>query len=89
MEAGYLQTRPRFTRSTRTFGPITYPVLLAAEAAAFDAHDAAVGSWLIFAWTHPETGTSHQVRYTETGRPKSRRVGTGGIRSVTFTLEEV
>ncbi|OGW36129.1 MAG: hypothetical protein A2X58_08600 [Nitrospirae bacterium GWC2_56_14] len=87
-EAGYVSTRQRFTRQTYIFGPISYPVLLAAEAAAIKSHDDAVGGWKIFPWTHTELGTTHQVRYGENGRPKFKRVGTGGLRSCSFTLEE-
>ena len=62
-EAGYIQTRPRFTRTRRTFRPL-YKGLSDADKALLDAFyytETSRGS-VVFAWTHPITATSHNVR---------------------------
>lgn len=87
-EKGYAQTRPRYTRKQQVFGPIKYNVLLQTEKDLIEAHDDLVGGWSIFTWTHPKTGTTHNVRFAENGRPRFE-VDSPLTWSCTFTLQEV
>ena len=64
VEAGYVQTRPRFTR-IREEWHVSYSGLPAADRTALRAHEVAVKVGAdYFSWTDPVTGTSHNVRYT-------------------------
>ncbi len=63
MEAGYVLTRPRFTRS-RTKFTLHYPLLPLADVTLLKAHEASVGYSTIFTWTHPaDNATTYNVRY--------------------------
>jgi hypothetical protein len=89
-EAGYVQTRPRFTKIRRTFGPIQY-LLNRADRDLLVAHDESVKGSTIFTWTHPITGTSYNVRYKSDGRVKTEPLLDSSPRlfSAEFSLEEV
>lgn len=86
VEAGYGQTRPRFTRKTRDFGPWKYSVLTRAERDLLCAHYDEVGCDVIFPWTRPIVGTIHNVRFKE---PPTDEPVSPTCWSFTFTLEEV
>jgi phage-related protein len=85
-EGGYTNTRPRNTRQRRKFGPVKY-MLTAAEWASLQTFDSQVGGWSIFNWTHPVTGTVHQVRFTERPQTDPINTGNGYLYPVEFTLE--
>lgn len=64
MEGGYEITRPRFTRQPRRTFKCVYRQLTDADKALIDAHwDTQKGGSLIFAWVHPKTGVTYDVRY--------------------------
>lgn len=83
-DAGYEQTRQRFTRNRRTFG-LRWTALKAADKALLDAFylTNSAGS---FTWTYPGTSTTYTVRFT--GPPKMQLTATG-LYSVEVELREV
>lgn len=85
-EAGYVQTRPRFTRKTSIFGPMKYSVLTQAERDLFWAHYDEVKCDGIWPWPRPIIGTVHNVRFKE---PPTEEPVSPTCWSITFTLEEV
>ncbi len=76
-EAGYRQTRPRFTRQPWRFAlaweecPLSVTDYAALKAF-FDTVNFGAG---IFTWTHPFTGTSYDVRFVEIGEFTLATVG--------------
>lgn len=90
-EAGYQQTRPRFTRSRRTFGPIKM-ILSRSDRDTLIAFDATVKGSVIFTVTHPITGATLNVRFSKDGRVKTEPIfGSNPINrqfTAEFTLEE-
>jgi hypothetical protein len=85
-EGGYTMTRPRNTRQRRKFGPVKM-MLSAADWAALKTFDGIVGGWSIFNWTHPVTGTVHQVRFTSRPKTDAIRIIGGFIYPVEFSME--
>lgn len=85
-EAGYVQTRPRFTRRMHKFAGIRY-ILEAADMALLMAHADTVKGSTIFAWTHPTSAVTYNVRYSP--QPKSEpMLNAPWLYSVEFGLEE-
>lgn len=70
MEAGYTQTRPRFTRTRRTFGPVQM-ILNKDDRDTLVAFDAQVGGHVKFTVAHPDTGETLTVRFPANGRVKT------------------
>ncbi len=62
-EAGYVQTRPRFTRVPKKWH-IGYSGLSLADKTALESHEVSVncGS-AMFSWTNPVDGIAYNVRY--------------------------
>jgi phage-related protein len=85
-EGGYTNTRPRNTRQRRKFGPVKM-ILIEADWQALKTFDSQVGGWSIFNWTHPTTGTVHQVRFTARPKTDAIRIKNGFMYPVEFTLE--
>jgi hypothetical protein len=85
-EAGYTQTRPRFTRHTRKFA-VKY-IMDSTDLAAINAHADTVRGSVIFSWSHPVTAVAYNVRYKE--QPKSEPIlnSKGALHAVEFSLEE-
>jgi len=85
-EAGYEQTRPKFTRARRSFG-LRYkmPDADVATLRAFELTTLVNGSDS-FAWTHPLRATSHTVRLTA---PIRYSISSLGLSDVSFTIREV
>lgn len=84
-EAGYIQSRPRFTRKTSEFGPLDYQPLTAAEKVQIEALHDQVGCSALFTWTMPVEGSTHNVRFKE--EPTFKLIGPG-MWSCSFSLEE-
>lgn len=62
-EAGYVQTRPRFTRVPRKWH-IAYSGLPLADKSALESHEISVNFGAgMFSWTNPIDGATHNVRY--------------------------
>ena len=91
-EAGYTQTRPRFTRMKHKFGPIKY-VINRADLDLLIVHDATVKGSTSFSWTNADTGTTYTVRYSSDGRLKYDSVTDSSpnnrFYNVEFSLEDV
>lgn len=87
-EAGYVSTRPRFTRVRNTI-PVQM-MIDANDKIALQEFDATVRGSVIFNWTHPISSTVLQVRFRSDARPEFKPVGTASNRhyEVSFTLEE-
>lgn len=62
VEAGYVLTRPRFTRQLYKFGPMEI-VCDATDKGLFEAFYQTVWTSTIFDWTHPISGTVYKVRF--------------------------
>lgn len=90
-EAGYKQTRPRFTRVIMTYGPIKMIVGDADKDALVSFHNTVRGS-TIFTITHPATSTVLNVRFKSDGRLKIEPIldtrKTNRRYSVEFSLED-
>ena len=84
-EAGYVQSRPRFTRKPSDFGPLDYQPLTAAEKDLIKALEDQVGCSGLFDWTMPVEATVHSVRFKEP--PVYKLVGPD-LWSCSFSLEE-
>lgn len=84
-EAGYIQSRPRFTRKPSDFGPLDYQNLTAAEKEQIKALHDQVGCSVLFSWTMPVENTTHNVRFKED--PTFKLIGPD-VWSCSFTLEE-
>lgn len=84
-EAGYIQSRPRFTRKTSEFGPLDYQPLLPAEKDLIKALHDQVGCSTLFTWTMPVEGTTHNVRFKD--EPTYKLIGPD-LWSCSFSLEE-
>lgn len=64
-EAGYVQTRPRFSRVPKKWG-LAYGGLSLADKAALEAHEVSVRYGAdLFSWTNPTDNVAHNVRYFE------------------------
>lgn len=89
-EAGYVQTRRRFTRERMSFA-VKYEMLPNADKDAIGDHvDGVYGGVSSFNWTHPITGTAYVMRYDK--RPKFEPVHYDGdqyLWNVDFVLNEV
>jgi hypothetical protein len=88
-DAGYEQTRPRFTRARRTWGPLNYVAMPNADVATLRTYEQTTlgnGS-LPFAWTHPISKTVYTVRLA--GPIKYSRTTVPTQTAVSFTLQEV
>ena len=86
-EAGYEQTRRRFTRCRKTFG-LKWSVLSAADKSTLMTFfDTTTGGGAdSFTWTYPGTATTYTVRFT--GPPKVALVA-NGLYEVELELREV
>ena len=87
-EAGYVTTRPRFTKVRNTI-PVKM-IITASDKSTLQAFDATVRGSSIFNWTHPISSNVLQVRFKSDGRPEFTPVGSASNRlyEVSFTLEE-
>lgn len=87
-EAGYVTTRPRFTRVRQTI-PVKMTIS-ASDKVTLQAFDASVRGSVIFNWTHPISSNVMQVRFKSDDRPLFTPIGTASNRhyEVSFTLEE-
>lgn len=89
-EAGYTQTRARFTRTRRVF-EVGYKAMTNADKLLLEAFaDTVKGGVDSFAWTHPITSVSYTVRFDK--RPKFQAVDYGDdgtIWETSFTLVQV
>ena len=83
-DAGYEQTRQRFTRNRRTFG-LKWNALKAVDKATLDAFYLS-NSAASFGWTYPGTSTTHTVRFTG---PPQMQLTANGLYSVSVELREV
>ena len=85
-EAGYEQTRPKFTRARRSFG-LRYRMSDAdvATLRAFELTTLVNGSDS-FTWTHPLTSTSYTMRLTA---PIKYAISSLGVTDVSFMMREV
>jgi hypothetical protein len=88
-EAGYVETRPRFTRARRSWG-LNYPNLP-------DADTVTLRSWELttlrngadsFDWTHPLTAATYTVQLGP-GLIKYKKAKKGNGEDVSMTLVEV
>lgn len=90
-EAGYTQTRPRFTRERKIFGPLSMR-LSRADRDTLVAFDETVKGSTIFTITHPDTGATLNVRFKSDGRVTIRTVEDSAplsrLYDAEFTLEE-
>lgn len=86
-EAGYEQTRPRYTRARRSWG-VSYIRLSAADEALLRAFEITTlrNGADSFTWTHPISGTTYTVRLT--GPIRFSRPSVSGA-DASFTLREV
>lgn len=86
--AGYEQTRPRTTRTRRTFG-LNYKALDDTDAGLLRAFEITTlrNGADSFAWTHPLSGTVYTVRLTGPIKFAKQQVGTHSV--VALTLREV
>lgn len=86
MEAGYEQSRPKFTRARRTYG-LRYR-LAASDLATLRAfeHTTLRNGADSFTWTHPIAGTTHTVRLTA---PIKYAYSNRGLTDVSFAIREV
>ena len=88
-DAGYVQTRPRFTRSRRTWG-INYAALPDADVSTLRTFEQVtlVNAADLFSWTHPISSTTYTVQLA--GPIKYARVmGAENASNVSMTLQEV
>lgn len=87
-EAGYEQTRPRFTRARRSWG-VNYKGLPNADVATLRSFERVTLHWGAdaFAWTHPLGDGTFTVRLT--GPMRFSRPSTGVTADVSFTIKEV
>lgn len=86
-EAGYEQTRPKFTRARRNFG-VNYKALPDADVATLRAFELTTlrNGADSFTWTHPLSGLGYTVRLVE--NIKFART-TPRVADVSMTLREV
>jgi phage-related protein len=87
LEAGYRQTRPRFTRVPKKWH-ISYSGLSDSDQSALESFEASVKYGAdSFTWTHPKTSTQYTVRFPA---PVRYHLGpTDTLWSAEFDLEEV
>ncbi|MHB0925887.1 MAG: hypothetical protein ACYC1F_05230 [Gallionellaceae bacterium] len=87
-EGGYEQTRPRSTRTRRTFG-LNYKALNNADVALLRAFEITTlrNGADSFTWTHPLSATSYTVRLTGPIKFAKQQVSTHS--AVALTLREV
>lgn len=88
-DAGYEQTRPKFTRAVRMWG-VVFNALSDADVATvrtFELTTIANGSDS-FSWTHPVTTTTYTVKLTAPIK-YARSIEAAGASTVSFTLREV
>jgi phage-related protein len=86
-EAGYRQTRPRFTRVPKKWH-ISYGDLSDADQATLEAFEVTVKYGAdLFTWTHPKTATQYSVRFA--APIKYKFTVTDSIWAAEFDLEEV
>lgn len=91
MEAGYQQTRSRYTRARRTWGPVRYENIYGNDVNLLNAHIDAVHECAdIFLWNHPVSG-QYSVRFKSP--PPTQQVtgfdGANYLYTYEFTLIEV
>ena len=86
-EAGYKQSRPRFTRQPYDIGPVKYSVLTADEKDDIQEHFDSHGCSVVFPYTMPGETAARNVRYKDPG-PLFSLVAPS-IWSAEFELEEV
>lgn len=87
-EGGYVQTRPRFTRSPRKFH-LVYGDLSNTDQAALESHeDGQKMGADSFSWTNPQTSVTYTVRYGEGGIKFGINEETQ-LNTAEFDLEEV
>ena len=85
-EAGYQQTRPRFTRDRRIF-ECTYRVLSNVDKETLETFLETVRAGAdSFDWTHPKTSIVYEVRFRK--YPKFQSIAYN-LWTVSFVLEEV
>ena len=89
-DAGYEQTRPKFTRQRRIWG-VTYNELPAADVATLRTYrdTTLVNGSSAFTWTHPLLGTTHTVRLIDGKINYSSAADKYGVSQVSFKLREV
>lgn len=86
MEAGYEQSRPKFTRARRTYG-LRYRLMASDLAALRDFETVTLRNGAdSFTWTHPIAGTTHAVRLTA---PIKYAYSNRGLTDVSFAIREV
>lgn len=86
-EAGYVQTRPRFTRVPKKFH-VTYASMTDSDKSALESWEATVGYGANSdTWMHPKTSVSYTVRLT--GPIKYALGETDSLWTFDFDLEEV
>lgn len=88
-EAGYVHTRPRYTRSRKTF-KVVYRCLSNTDKTTLESFvntTARQGS-TAFNWTHPLTNSVYSVRFAENGSPKYSLVAPL-LWDVEFIIKEV
>lgn len=89
-EAGYVQTRRRFTRERMTF-KVGYELLPNADKVSLFNHiDSVFGGVSTFTYVHPVSGVTYTVRYNKRPEaPVSHYDGTEYLWSTSFVLNEV
>jgi len=85
-DAGYVQTRARFTRARRSWG-LNWPAMTDADVAILRAYEQTtlVNGSQAFTWTHPVSSASYTVQLTGPIKYARHDAGT----TVSFVLQEV
>jgi hypothetical protein len=88
-DAGYVQTRPKFTRARRSWG-VNYISLPDTDVALLRTHETTTtrNGADSFVWTHPLSGITPTVQYGP-GLIKYKRSKKGSGTNVSFLLQEV
>ncbi len=88
-ESGYVNTRARWTTSRKKFH-LRYEYLNANDFGSLDNFFAntAQGGAVSFSWTHPQTGSSHTVRFSNDELDWETPTGVN-LRHCEFDIEEV
>ncbi|MEA5092463.1 hypothetical protein SDC9_37476 [bioreactor metagenome] len=86
-DAGYEQTRPRFTRNRTTYG-LSWKAMRTTDKSTLDSFykNTLANGALMFTWAHPDDGITHTVRFT--GPPTYNLIAVG-LWSVELKLREV
>lgn len=78
LEAGYVATRPRFTRRPRRSFKLGFTLLTKAQKEELQAFwEDRLGGSRSFVFTHPENGTNYTVRFKQGYTPEFKYVGMG------------